>query len=113
VCECECTRSTLRYGIDAPPVVAAMAVGGFAALALIVAGGPALPLLIASASCLATVALMLHSSLRGKLHERDRMLDGLELKGAERLLDLGCGRGLLVLGAAHRLPRGRVTGIDR
>ena len=40
------------------------------------------------------------------------LLDRLELKGDERLLDIGCGRGAVLLMAAQRLPRGRAVGID-
>jgi arsenite methyltransferase len=52
------------------------------------------------------------SSRVGKLWERDRLLDGLRLRGNERILDVGCGRGLLLIGAAKRLPHGRAVGID-
>ena len=52
------------------------------------------------------------SSRIGKLRERDRLLDTLRLRGDERVLDVGCGRGLLLIGAAKRLPRGRAVGID-
>jgi ubiquinone/menaquinone biosynthesis C-methylase UbiE len=48
----------------------------------------------------------------GKLRERDRLLDALELTGAEKVLDSGCGRGLMAIGAAKRLKSGRVTGVD-
>ncbi len=47
-----------------------------------------------------------------KLWERDRLLDGLQLQGNEHVLDVGCGHGLLLVGAAKRLPRGRAVGID-
>ena len=40
------------------------------------------------------------------------LLDRLELKGDERLLDIGCGRGAVLLMAAQRLPRGRAVGVD-
>src|SRR5258705_13679612 len=40
------------------------------------------------------------------------LLDRLELKGDERLLDIGCGRGAVLLMAAQRLPRGRAIGVD-
>ena len=40
------------------------------------------------------------------------MLDGLNLRGDETVLDLGCGRGLLLIGAAKRVPRGHAIGID-
>jgi arsenite methyltransferase len=43
---------------------------------------------------------------------RERLLDQLALKGDEKVLDVGCGRGLLAIGAAKRLKTGKVTGID-
>ena len=106
------------YGLDAPGVVRGFAIAGVAlalvTVVLVVAGLPVAPELfgLAAVMFLATVAAMLHSSRRGKLIERDRLLDGLGLRGDEELLDVGCGRGLLLLGAAKRLPRGRAVGID-
>ncbi len=48
----------------------------------------------------------------GKLRLRDKLLDGLQLRGNETVLDVGCGHGLLLIGAAKRLPRGKAVGID-
>lgn len=48
----------------------------------------------------------------GKLRLRDKLLNGLQLRGNERVLDVGCGHGLLLIGAAKRLPRGKAVGID-
>jgi SAM-dependent methyltransferase len=48
----------------------------------------------------------------GKLRLRDTLLDGLQLRGNETVLDVGCGHGLLLIGAAIRLPQGRAIGID-
>jgi len=48
----------------------------------------------------------------GKLRLRDRVLDGLALQGDEWVLDVGCGRGLLVIGAAKRLTGGKAIGVD-
>ncbi|SEK84656.1 class I SAM-dependent methyltransferase [Rhodococcus maanshanensis] len=42
----------------------------------------------------------------------ERSLSGLELTGAERLLDVGCGDGFITLALAGRLPRGSVVGVD-
>jgi ubiquinone/menaquinone biosynthesis C-methylase UbiE len=61
---------------------------------------------------LAQAGLMLRSSRVGKLRERDRLLDGLPWRGDERVLDVGCGRGLLLIGAARRLSTGRAVGLD-
>jgi cyclopropane fatty-acyl-phospholipid synthase-like methyltransferase len=48
----------------------------------------------------------------GKFAVWAELLDRLELKGDERLLDIGCGRGAVLLMAAQRLPRGRAVGVD-
>jgi SAM-dependent methyltransferase len=48
----------------------------------------------------------------GKFDVWAELLDRLELEGDERLLDMGCGRGAVLLMAAQRLPRGRAVGID-
>jgi ubiquinone/menaquinone biosynthesis C-methylase UbiE len=61
---------------------------------------------------LAIGAGMIWSSRVAKLRLRDRMLDSLALRGDERVLDVGCGRGLLAIGAAKRLKNGKVVGID-
>src|SRR5439155_13457454 len=50
-----------------------------------------------------------------KFRERDWLLDMLSIQGNERILDVGCGRGLLLIGAAKRLNSihgGKAIGID-
>jgi ubiquinone/menaquinone biosynthesis C-methylase UbiE len=48
----------------------------------------------------------------GKLAHRDRLLSMVNWKGSENVLDVGTGRGLLLMGAAKKLDTGRVIGID-
>jgi arsenite methyltransferase len=42
----------------------------------------------------------------------DRLLDDLHLQGDESVLDLGCGRGAVLIAAARRLTQGSAVGID-
>jgi arsenite methyltransferase len=48
----------------------------------------------------------------GKLRHRDVMLALHAWRGDEQVLDVGCGRGLLLAGAAKHLTTGHATGID-
>lgn len=100
-----------RYGIDAPYAPAMMGFGAllFLGLALV----PNMRMFALSGGLLALMtACFLHTTLRGKFVVWDRVLDELGLRGDDRLLDLGCGRGAVLLLAAQRLPRGKAVGID-
>lgn len=55
---------------------------------------------------------MIWTSKVGKLRARERLLDRLAWTGSERVLDVGCGRGLMLVGAAKRLTTGKAVGID-
>jgi SAM-dependent methyltransferase len=52
------------------------------------------------------------SSRFGKLKLRDKVLEKLNFNGSESILDLGCGRGLLLVEAAKRIPKGKAIGAD-
>lgn len=56
--------------------------------------------------------VMLWGSKVGKLRLRDKILNSIAWRGEERVLDVGCGHGLMLLGAAKRLTSGRAIGID-
>jgi SAM-dependent methyltransferase len=99
------------YGIDAPYWAAAFAVLIIAELALAITSGrtwPFLPVLV----LLAVAASALYTTLRGKFLVWAELLDKSNLRGDERVLDLGCGRGAVLLPAAQHLTTGRAVGVD-
>jgi len=70
-------------------------------------------LLLIGAGYLIVSAVMFWSSRVGKLKARDEILNKLPWRGDEKVLDVGCGRGLFLIGAAKRLNKsGRATGVD-
>lgn len=116
-------RQRANYGIDAPGVVRAHFIfGGLLALpALIGLAWPGSSPIPASWTVAATLfamlvlsygAVMVWSSLVGKMRVRDRLVDALALSGSERVLDAGCGRGLAMIGCAKKLTTGKAVGID-
>jgi SAM-dependent methyltransferase len=54
----------------------------------------------------------LYSTGRGKRSVWAGLLDELDLRGDEQVLDVGCGRGAVLMLAAHRVPDGRAVGVD-
>ena len=108
-----------RYGID----------GGFAGLAVFgvaeagLAGTvawavrhrrPAVAALAAvgGAAAAGSAASYLYSTGPGKRAIWAQLLDELGLRGDEHVLDVGCGRGAVLMLAARRLPAGRAVGAD-
>jgi arsenite methyltransferase len=120
------------YGLDAPSVVRNLLIAG--AVGLLIWGTaelglwsgvltlgpiagvalrfPAAAALWPGAGCTAMALWMLWESRIGKVRGRERLLDRISWTGSERVLDVGCGRGLMLVGAARRLTTGRATGID-
>lgn len=116
--------SSPRYGVDAPGVVRTLGlVGGLlivvSAMILTFGGPPALLGIASSAAlagaCMSAITLwMLVSSLWLKERVVQKLLAARETwRGDERVLDVGCGRGLFAINAARRVPHGRVTALDR
>jgi SAM-dependent methyltransferase len=67
---------------------------------------------VGAAGVLACAVCGLYTSRRGKFVVWAELLNQLQLRGDERILDLGCGRGAVLLLAAQRLTTGRAAGVD-
>jgi arsenite methyltransferase len=99
------------YGIDAPYL---LAVPALVVLANLVNGfitkspWPFLGSLLVLGCC----GFGLYASLRGKFVVWADLLRDLKLRGDERVLDLGCGRGAVLLLAAEHLSTGKAVGVD-
>jgi arsenite methyltransferase len=114
----------LDYGIDAPGLVRFFFSAGTVAAVLFFAThfllgySPVWRLLVVFLLAIAAIyligmgVLMLYWSKVAKVRQRERTLDLIPWRGDERVLDVGCGRGLMLIGAALRLTTGRATGID-
>jgi len=116
----------LDYGIDAPAVMRNLFL--FGGLCLLIAIFAPSPLHLGPVSLvasgffwpagflLAEAFLFLLYVKYGKFRHRDFMLGMHTWRGDEKVLDVGCGRGLLLAGAAKRIAAmsgtGHVTGID-
>ena len=111
------TQSRRRgsYGIDAPFVFGVLAVMIVACvvmdiIAVIKSGS--LVMFVPVLFMLTVAGCVLHTTLRGKFVVWAALLDALGLRGDERILDMGCGRGAVLLMAAQRLTTGRAVGVD-
>jgi arsenite methyltransferase len=100
------------YGFDAPYVPLLFCAGAVACSVLALVRGPHTSWLVAALIFAAQAASYVYTTRRGKLVAWDQLLAAHGLRGDERLLDVGCGRGAVLLLAAQRLPRGRATGVD-
>jgi arsenite methyltransferase len=115
-------RNQPDYGIDAPGVIRNLSLVAIAILIVAmvfprVSVGSVVFLLrpmawtIAPAFALGALLMLIYAK-QGKFQHRDRMLSLISWAGSETVLDVGTGRGLLMIGAAKRLSTGRSVGID-
>lgn len=124
------SKTAINYGQDAPTLlrtyfIAGILLGILGGITWLLRMRPAQPGILTRVSSLLGIfancasglfllraIVMIWSSRVGKVLEANRLLNDLHLRGDETVLDVGCGRGLLLIGAAKRLPRGRALGID-
>ncbi|HVT04656.1 MAG TPA: class I SAM-dependent methyltransferase [Thermoanaerobaculia bacterium] len=106
------------YGIDAPGVVRNLLLIGAAVIAISLsprfAGTPrelSRFFWMGAVFVVEGLLLILYAKV-GKFRHRDRMLRKVEWRGDEHFLDVGTGRGLLLIGAARQATKGRGIGID-
>lgn len=111
------------YGIDAPGLVRAFfSIGGIAltlSLGLILVfashrGWTAVltvPVMMIALYTISMGCFMVHYSKVTKLRDREQFLGLIPLAGSEQVLDVGCGRGLLLIEAAKRLES--IFGVQR
>jgi ubiquinone/menaquinone biosynthesis C-methylase UbiE len=111
-------KERLDYGIDAPESLRRFAILGVAMVAAAIILGTAgfgfLSIFFAAVGTwrLFCSGLMVVASKFGKFRIRDSLISRIAWRGDERVLDVGCGHGLLLVGAAKRLTTGRAIGID-
>jgi len=107
-------RAKGNYGVDSPGMVGTLCALGAAGLLLgyFLSSAWKWFATVAGTYFLLGAAGMLFYSKVGKLALRERLLDKIRWEGNETVLDVGCGRGLLTVGAAHRLSTGKVVGVD-
>jgi arsenite methyltransferase len=105
-----------QYGIDAPDLLRFFAIAGSVALVvcLMTWRFPIIAILagIAASYLLGMGCLMFYYSKIAKLKDCKNLLNLIQWSGNEQVLDVGCGRGLMMIGAAKRLTSGRVIGVD-
>jgi arsenite methyltransferase len=108
-----------EYGFDGNMtgllwMIAVAAVLLMAAVVLTLVGfvGTAAVTALVVAVLLTTLGIFFHTTRRGKFLVWAEILDSLRLRGDERVLDVGCGRGAVLTMVAQRLSRGRAVGID-
>ena len=114
-----------NYGIDAPDVVRRFLIVGMLAtvlgcLFMVMGQSESLgwtrflipPSLTVGCVFFTQSSVMIWGSKVGKLRIRDRIIQSIPWRGDEMVLDVGCGHGLMLIGAAKQLRMGKAIGLD-
>jgi arsenite methyltransferase len=108
-----------HYGFDLPSAALALAAAAIALIALTLAVAIGVdgwwwlfPLAYALLLALCCASLV-YTARHGRFAVWSRLLEGMRLTGRERIVDLGCGRGAVLIMAARKVPQGRAIGVDR
>ena len=104
-------KSRASYGVDAPWITFGFILGGACFIVLQFVQTSVRGAIYPGISFFVAGMVMLWGSLVGKMRLRDRIFE-LVSGDAEEILDVGCGHGLMLIGAAKRFPKARLTGID-
>lgn len=109
------------YRPEVPRWASALALPGVALILSAIApgarerGGPRAMRLLIGLLLIVPLAALSEMVRRGRARRdevRGRVLDAVAWRGDERVLDVGCGSGMLLNGAAARLTTGQAVGID-
>jgi ubiquinone/menaquinone biosynthesis C-methylase UbiE len=110
----------LNFGIDAPKITAKLfiipGVLSFLYVLSLVFFGinyiSSIIYLVLFCPFIITGLLMILSSKIFKIKNRNIIITKMKLTGSEKILDIGCGRGLYTIGFAEKITNGTVYGID-
>lgn len=112
------------YGIDAPGLVRGFLLGALllAAIGIVLlnfgstwgtwARVAAVIFFVLALYPFGMFCLMNYESRIAKIVDREKIFNLVNWRGNEQVLDVGCGRGLMLIGAAKRLTSGKGIGID-
>jgi arsenite methyltransferase len=113
-----------QYGIDAPDLLKFFGIAGVISLVICLLSlrfsifGQIIQSIVVALSGLAATyllgmgCLMLYYSKIEKVKDCEKLLNLIQWSGDEQVLDVGCGRGLMLVRAANRLTSGKAIGID-
>ena len=106
------------YGYDAPYALLGFAVASIVLIVLLAVGVRVHDRFLTRLGAIDGVVFVLnfgsflYTTRRGKFVVWARLLQDMNVRGDERVLDLGCGRGAVLTMAARCLTSGQATGVD-